>query len=62
MVARSRAMEEWGGGHVQTRAGHDAARGPCQLAMRGRTAEVDTASPAVGMREAGGPLEAGSVS
>ena len=55
-------MEEWCGGHVQTRAGQGAGRGPCQLDVRGRTAEVDTVSPAVGMREAGGPLEAGSVS
>ena len=62
MVVRSRAMVKWCGGHVQTRAVHGAGRGPWQLDVQGRTAEVDTASPTMGTREAGGPLEAGSVS
>lgn len=62
MVARSRAMVEWCRGHIQTRAVHGAERGPWQLDVQGRTGEVDTVSPTVGTREAGGPLEAGSVS
>lgn len=55
-------MVEWCRGHIQTRAVHGAERGPWQLDVQGRTGEVDTASPTVGTREAGGPLEAGSVS
>ena len=62
MAARSRAMMEWRGCHVQTRAVHGVGRGSCQLVVQGRTAEVDTASPTVGRREAEGPLEASSVS